>query len=287
MNNDIYITDLKTHKRVTFDGSPTVFNGIPDWVYEGNPPPLFFFFRLLIHTIEEVLASNYALWWAPDSSHLAFLKLDETSVPEYHLQLYTTNRNSSYPKENLIRYPKAGSPNPLVSLHIYSTSTGKTITASSTSANEPNYVNIMETSHTEDFAENDRLIVDVTWATDSHTHLLFKQMNRIQDQQYTNIVNVNSFHLENSTVGLVREYKPTDGGWIDVAQSMVYLPPTNNSTRTDLRFLDILDSDNGFSHLSIITMDKNGKEKHIEWLTSGEWEVVSETVQVDAVRRLV
>jgi hypothetical protein len=36
MKNDIYITDLKKHKRVTFDGSHTVFNGIPDWVYEGK-----------------------------------------------------------------------------------------------------------------------------------------------------------------------------------------------------------------------------------------------------------
>jgi hypothetical protein len=35
LNNDIYITDLQKHKRVTFDGSRTVFNGIPDWVYEG------------------------------------------------------------------------------------------------------------------------------------------------------------------------------------------------------------------------------------------------------------
>lgn len=236
--------------------------------------------------IEEVLASNFALWWAPDSSHIAFLKLDETNVPEYHLQLYTTSKNSSYPKENLIRYPKAGSPNPLVSLHVYSTSTGKTITASTTSADEP-YFNIMNISSTHDFDEDDRLIVDVTWATDSHTHLLFKQMNRIQDQQYTNIVNINSYHLENSTVELVRAYKPTDGGWVDVAQSMVYLPPISNATETDLRYLDILDSEDGFPHLSIVTVDKTGKEKQVDWLTSGEWEVVPETVQVDAKRRLM
>lgn len=35
MNNDLYISDLKKHTRVTFDGSKTVFNGVPDWVYEG------------------------------------------------------------------------------------------------------------------------------------------------------------------------------------------------------------------------------------------------------------
>lgn len=36
MNNDLYITDLKNYERITFDGSKTVFNGIPDWVYEGK-----------------------------------------------------------------------------------------------------------------------------------------------------------------------------------------------------------------------------------------------------------
>lgn len=36
MNNDLHISDLKTCQRITFDGSQTVFNGIPDWVYEGK-----------------------------------------------------------------------------------------------------------------------------------------------------------------------------------------------------------------------------------------------------------
>ncbi|KAK4510874.1 uncharacterized protein ATC70_005309 [Mucor velutinosus] len=267
MDNDIYITDLIKHKRVTFDGSQTVFNGIPDWVYE-----------------EEVLETNFALWWAPDSSHIAFLKLDETNVPEYHLQMYTGTRNGSYPKENKIRYPKAGAPNPLVSLHVYSVSADRVITASTTSA-QNTYANIMGTSNISDFAEDDRLIIDVVWATDSHTQLLFKQMNRIQDHQYTNLVDINSFHLENSTVKLVREYKPTDGGWIDVAQSMVYLPPNNNSTRTDLRYLDILDNKDGFAHLAIVTVNEKGSS--VSWLTSGEWEVITETVEVDAKRQLI
>lgn len=110
-------------------------------------------------------------------------------------------------------------------------------------------------------------------------------MNRIQDHQYTNLVDINSFHLENSTVKLVREYKPTDGGWIDVAQSMVYLPPNNNTTRTDLRYLDILDNEDGFAHLAIVTVHDKGSS--VAWLTSGEWEVITETVEVDAKRQLM
>lgn len=36
MNNDLYVSDLLSVQRVTYDGSATVFNGVPDWVYEGK-----------------------------------------------------------------------------------------------------------------------------------------------------------------------------------------------------------------------------------------------------------
>lgn len=89
MKNDIYITtDLKTHKQITFDGSNTIFNGVPDWVYE-----------------EEVFGTDFTLWWSPDSTHLAYLRMNETAVPEFHLQYYTAT-NNSYPDELTIKYPK-------------------------------------------------------------------------------------------------------------------------------------------------------------------------------------
>ncbi|CAO3622792.1 unnamed protein product [Mucor hiemalis] len=263
MNNDLYISDLKKHTRVTFDGSKTVFNGVPDWVYE-----------------EEIFASDFALWWSPDSTHIAYLRLDETEVPEFYLQLYT-DRNASYPKQQNIKYPKAGAPNPLVSLHIYSLESNTTIVATTT--DELNSVSIMDTKDFTDFDQEDRLIIDVAWASDSHSHLLFKQTNRIQDHQLTNIVNINSKDIKKSTVRLVEEYKPTDGGWIDVSQSMVYLPSTKSSE--SIRYLDILDSADGYPHLAVVTVDKDGSE--INWLTSGEWEVVSGTVEVDEKRQLV
>ncbi|KAG1043078.1 hypothetical protein G6F43_011751 [Rhizopus delemar] len=253
MNNDLYVTDLKNHQQITFDGSKTVFNGIPDWVYE-----------------EEVLATNFALWWSPDSSHIAFLKLDETQVPEYHLQLYTKS-NTSYPKQTDIRYPKAGSPNPIVSLHVYSLLTSNTI----------DVINNTHSVGFKHFENEDRLIIDVTWSTTTHSHLLFKETNRIQDHQLTNIVVLDDKDNSRFTVHNIQEYKPADGGWIDVAQSMVYLP-SNKS----LQFLDIIDNDDGFPHLAIVTVKKNYRA-HVSWLTTGEWEVVSGTVEVDAARQLI
>lgn len=235
---------------------------------------------LTFFSIEEVFGSNYALWWSPDSTHLAYLRLDETKVPEYHLQLYT-DRNASYPKETNIRYPKAGAPNPLVSLHVYSLESNSTIVATTTENLQA--FSIMDTSNFKDFEQDDRIIIDVAWATDSHTHLLFKQTNRIQDQQFTNIVNINSDNIKKSTVKLIQEYTPTDGGWIEVSQSMVYLPST--SVNSGIRYIDILDNSEGYPHLAIITVKES--TNHVTWLTTGEWEVVPGTVEVDEARQLM
>lgn len=82
--NDVYIIsehDLSSvspssssappHVRVTTDGSHTVFNGVPDWVYE-----------------EEVFETDTALWWSPDATRIAFLRSDESKVHDFKLQYY-------------------------------------------------------------------------------------------------------------------------------------------------------------------------------------------------------
>lgn len=93
--------------RLTNDGSPTTFNGVPDWVYE-----------------EEVFSSDVALWWSPFSAHLAYMRFDEEKVPEYEFPIYNDSPSqpgaSPYPGSVVMRYPKPGYPNPLVSLHIFS-----------------------------------------------------------------------------------------------------------------------------------------------------------------------
>ncbi|KAI8997251.1 dipeptidyl peptidase IV N-terminal region-domain-containing protein, partial [Pilobolus umbonatus] len=259
MNNDLYVTeDFKQHKRITFDGSATIFNGIPDWVYE-----------------EEVLGKNYAVWWSPDSTHLAYLRFDDTDVPEYHLQFYT--QDSSYPTESSIKYPKAGAANPLVSLHIHSVANNTTITVTEETKKDKLLIHENEFK---DFKQDDRLIIDVIWATTTHQHLLFKQTNRVQDHMLTNLVSINTHDIDRTSVKMILEYKPEDGGWIEVSQSMVYLP---SDKKKGLRYLDIMDSSLGYQHLVIVTVDSN----EITWLTSGKWDVIPETVNVDAERGLI
>ncbi|KAI9493226.1 dipeptidyl peptidase IV N-terminal region-domain-containing protein [Zychaea mexicana] len=263
MENDLYVSDLKDVHRITFDGSRTVFNGVPDWVYE-----------------EEVFGKDFTVWWSPDSTHIAYLRFNETEVPEYHMPLYTAS-NSSYPEEMTIKYPKAGSPNPLVSLHIHSLldDTSIMITKNATTGST-----IQTVGKYKDFEDDDRLIIDVAWATSDHSHLLFKQTNRVQDHEITSLVTIGK-SLPDSKVELARQYQPTDGGWIDVGQSMVYVP-SSKAKKTPVRYIDIADDGAGYMHLAIFAAG-DGKHHNPVWLTSGEWEVEPESVVMDTERKLL
>ena len=91
--NDLYVMQLKSGKviRITDDGSATTLNGILDWVYQ-----------------EEIYGrGNFrAFWWSPDSTAVAFLKLNTADVAEF-----TVTGSRSARGETLIeRYPKAGDP---------------------------------------------------------------------------------------------------------------------------------------------------------------------------------
>jgi len=97
--NDLYVVDVAplAERRLTTDGSATVLNGKLDWLYQ-----------------EEVYGrGNYnSHWWSPDSTRIAFLRLDEQGVP-----LYTLVDDVSEPiRVETTPYPRPGEPNPLVQL---------------------------------------------------------------------------------------------------------------------------------------------------------------------------
>jgi len=64
----------------------------------------------------EELNQSDAMWWSPDSTMLAYYEVDEREMFDYHLTLDNT---ANYTKLQSVRYPKAGDPNPKVSLWIY------------------------------------------------------------------------------------------------------------------------------------------------------------------------
>ena len=72
----------------------------------------------------EELNQITAMWWSPDSKKIAFYRFDESSVPDYFLQLDQTRLQS---KMDVEAYPKSGAPNPIADLFIYDLESKKTV----------------------------------------------------------------------------------------------------------------------------------------------------------------
>jgi len=99
--------DYNTEIAITTDGKAGgIINGTPDWVYE-----------------EEFSGKRY-FDWSPDSKLLAFVKFDESKVPQYSFVKYLGNADikeefSLYPTTFSFKYPKAGENNSTVSVCVY------------------------------------------------------------------------------------------------------------------------------------------------------------------------
>ncbi len=106
-DNNLFVYDIttKTVTPITADGKKnTIINGITDWVYEEE----FSFVR--------------AFDWSKDSQKIAYIRFDETEVPEFSMTMF---QQDLYPKTEIFKYPKAGEKNAQVSLHIYDVVTKK------------------------------------------------------------------------------------------------------------------------------------------------------------------
>jgi dipeptidyl-peptidase 4 len=104
--NNLFIYDLASKKttQITTDGKKNaVINGITDWVYE------------------EEFAFVRAFDWSADSKKLAFIRFDESQVPEFSMSIF---KKDLYPTIETFKYPKAGEKNALVSLHLYNVDSG-------------------------------------------------------------------------------------------------------------------------------------------------------------------
>ncbi|MEY3500355.1 MAG: hypothetical protein RL308_2024 [Bacteroidota bacterium] len=100
-DNNLFIYNIgtKTTKQITTDGKKNaIINGITDWVYE------------------EEFAFVKAFDWSSDSKKLAYIRFDESQVPEFSMSMF---HKDLYPTVETFKYPKAGEKNSEVSLHIY------------------------------------------------------------------------------------------------------------------------------------------------------------------------
>jgi len=98
---NVYVVpaDGGPERALTSGGHRDLLFGRLDWVYQ-----------------EELYGrGNFkGFWWSDDSTRIAFLRLDETAVPEFTLVSDTPTR----PLVEVENYPKAGDPNPRVDLGV-------------------------------------------------------------------------------------------------------------------------------------------------------------------------
>lgn len=180
--NNLYIKNLEDGNttQVTIDGQKnSIINGITDWVYE------------------EEFAFVRAFQWSVNGDKLAFIKFDETEVPEFQMDVYGSEL---YPTQDVFKYPKAGENNSKVSLQIYDLSSAKT-------------------SEIDLSKYNNYYIPRILWTEDNN--LLSVQLtNRHQNE--LDLVFVNA---SNNSSNLILKEK--DDAYVDVTDNLTFL--NNNS----------------------------------------------------------
>ncbi|KAI9882922.1 MAG: hypothetical protein M1823_005324 [Watsoniomyces obsoletus] len=239
---------------VTQDGGPELFYGVPDWVYE-----------------EEVFSGNSAMWWAEDGQYIAFLRTNETMVPEYPIQYFVSRPSGeqppkeleNYPEVRQIKYPKAGAPNPVVDLQFYDVA-----------RNEVFSVDVEG-----DFPDDDRLITEVIWAG-STGKVLVRETNRESD-----ILRVVLIDVKTRTGKAVRtvDVNALDHGWFEVTHDTRYIPADAPRGRVQDGYIDTIIHE-GYDHLGYFSPLDNPNPI---LLTSGSWEVVTAPSAVDLVNNVV
>ncbi|SDG99642.1 S9 family peptidase [Winogradskyella thalassocola] len=124
--NNLFVKDLKSGnvEQLTTDGEKNkIINGITDWVYEEE----FSFVR--------------AFDWNTESNQIAFIRFDESEVPEFSMDVYGSDL---YQTQHVFKYPKAGEANSKVSLHLYNLNSKKGSELSVTKDYEDFYIPRLE-----------------------------------------------------------------------------------------------------------------------------------------------
>jgi len=140
--HNLWVVELATGKerQLTHGGSELLREGELDWVYP------------------EELELLTAYWWAPDSSAIAYLEMDESKVTRYPLVNYL---EIAAPVE-MESYPQAGGANPVVRVGVVELAGGEG--------------KWMDTG-----AEKDVYLPRVAWTPDSK-HLVIQRLNRAQNE---------------------------------------------------------------------------------------------------------
>ncbi len=178
---NLYVAEIASRREtaLTTDGTERILNGRLDWVYE-----------------EEIFGRGQprAYWWSPDSTRLAYLRLDDTLVPSFTVV-------DHIPYEQGVErwyYPKVGDPNPIVTLGVAPAIGGRT-----------QWVDVGR------YPAPERLIAAVSWTADSRD-VVYQAQNRAQTWLDVNTADAAS----GATRTLFRE---TSRAWVSDTADPVWL----------------------------------------------------------------
>ena len=176
--NNLFVYDLTSRKttQITTDGKKNaIINGITDWVYE------------------EEFAFVRAFDWSADSKKLAYIRFDESEVPEFTMNIY---KKDLYPTVETFKYPKAGEKNAVVSLFVYDVATdaAKAITLG-------NY--------------SDFYIARMKWTNDANV-LCAQVLNRHQD-------NLDLIFVDGTTGAAKVVMNEKDNAYVDVTDNLTFM----------------------------------------------------------------
>ncbi len=195
--NNLFVYDISSNSNtpITTDGNKNaIINGITDWVYEEE----FKFVR--------------AFDWSKDSKKLAYIRFDESQVPEFSMSIFGKNL---YPKIETFKYPKAGQKNSLVSLHVYD-------------------VDSKATKNVDLSKYNDFYIPRIKWTNDANV-LSAQILNRHQD-------NLDLLLVDGATAATKVVLNEKDKAYIDVTDNLTFLK--------DNSFIWTSEKD-GFNHIYV------------------------------------
>lgn len=226
-DNDLYVVNLADYslERITSDGRINhVINGVPDWVYE------------------EEFAFSRAFEWSPDSRRIAFLRFDESEVPEFSFMRF---QGKLYPEPYTYKYPKAGGKNASVELRLCDLGSGA--------------VRRVDTG-----AETDQYLPRIGWT--SGGDLWFYRVNRRQNRFELMLAGRDDLCSGGGEPVPARAlYTETSDRYVERVddQTVTFLPDSR-------RFLVRSERD-GFMHLYLCDVE-GGEPRPV---TSGPWEVTS------------
>jgi dipeptidyl-peptidase-4 len=172
----IYDIDSQSNTQVTNDGSKnTIINGITDWVYE------------------EEFAFVRAFDWSKDSKKIAFIRFDESQVPEFSMSIF---KKDLYPKTETFKYPKAGEKNSQVTLHLYD-------------------VDAKSTKKVDLSQYNDFYIPRIKWTNDANV-LSAQVLNRHQN-------NLDLLFIDGNTGAEKVVLNEKDKAYVDITDNLTFL----------------------------------------------------------------